>query len=92
MTGDDAEFAMLMFHRRHVYEHHGGEADPKYIADSGDLTVKVKQLLHETKESAHRTASAVLKMTRNLHDGFHEIFPPDADRIARHTKRKTSAQ
>lgn len=31
----DVAFAKLMFHRRHVYEHNGGEADGKYIADSG---------------------------------------------------------
>lgn len=50
---EDVEFAKLMFHRRHVYEHKGGEADEKYIADSGDISVRPKQALHESQESAH---------------------------------------
>ena len=87
MTVDDIEFAKLMFHRRHVYEHKGGEADEKYIADSGDNSVRVKQLLHETVESAHRIAGLVLKMATNLHRGFHEIFPPDEEPIKRYKGR-----
>ena len=75
INAEDVSFATLMFHRRHVYEHKGGEADEKYIADSGDQ-VRLKQALRETQESAHRTASIVLKVARNLHKGFHEIFPP----------------
>jgi hypothetical protein len=62
-----------MFHRRHVYVHKGGEADEKYIADSGD-NVRLKQALRETQESAHRTASFVLKLAGNLHREFHELF------------------
>ena len=31
---EDIAFAVLMFHRRHVYEHNGGEADEKYIRNS----------------------------------------------------------
>ena len=72
---DDLDFIKRMFHRRHVYEHNGGEADAKYIADSGD-NVRVKQALRETKESAHRTATLVLKVGASLHNGFHSIFPP----------------
>ena len=33
--GEDVAFATLMFHRKQVHEHKGGEADEKYIADSG---------------------------------------------------------
>jgi 5-methylcytosine-specific restriction endonuclease McrA len=44
----DTAFAELMFHRRHVYKHNGGEADAKYIADSGDTSVREKQMLRET--------------------------------------------
>jgi hypothetical protein len=83
---EDVDFAMLMFHRRHVYEHKGGEADEKYIADSGD-PVRLKQALRETQESAHQTASLVIKLAANLHDGFHEIFPPLEEPIRRHERR-----
>ena len=87
MSVEDTEFAKLMFHRRHVYEHKGGEADEKYIADSGDVSVRVKQLLHETVESAHRIAGLVLQMATNMHRGFHEIFPREEEPIKRHKRQ-----
>lgn len=82
----DVSFVKLMFHRRHVYEHNGGEADAKYIADSGDTTVREKQMLRETREGAHRIAGLVQRMATNLHHGFHEIFPPIAGPIERHAR------
>lgn len=82
---DDGAFATLMFHRRHVYEHNGGEADEKYIADSGDQ-VRLKQALRETQESAHRIASIVVKLATNLHNGFHDIFPPLEEPIEWHKR------
>lgn len=87
ISAEDVAFATLMFHRRHVYEHKGGEADEKYIADSGDK-VRVKQALHETQESAHRTASVVVKLAANLHRGFQEIFPPLEEPIQWHNRMK----
>jgi hypothetical protein len=87
MSDEDKAFITLMFHRRHVYEHKGGEADEKYIADSGD-TVRVKQALRETRESAHRIASLVLKLATNVHKGFHELFPPLEEPIRRYASRK----
>ena len=84
--GEDVAFGTLMFHRRHVYEHKGGEADEKYIADSGDK-VRLKQALRETQESAHRTANFVMKLATNLHRGFHEIFPPLEEPIRRNERK-----
>ena len=84
LKADDLEFAIRMFHRRHVYEHKGGEADEKYIADSGDDSVRPKQVLRETQESAHRIAGLVMRMATNLHNGFHEILPPELSPIQRH--------
>jgi hypothetical protein len=89
---DDIEFTKLMFHRRHVYEHEGGEADEKHIADSGDKTVRLKQALRETVESAHRIAGAILKMASNLHRGFHEIFPPEERPIQEHQRSQELAR
>jgi hypothetical protein len=89
----DVKFATMMFHRRHVYEHRGGEADEKYIVDSGDTTVRLKQALRETQESAHRIASLVVKLATNLHVGFHEIIPPEDGAIAEFRRRsRLSAQ
>jgi hypothetical protein len=84
----DFEFAKLMFHRRHVYEHKGGEADEKYIADSGDKSVRPKQALRETQDSAHRTCGLVVKMAGNLHRGFHEILPADDGPIKQYERWK----
>lgn len=74
---DDIDFAVLMFHRRHVYEHNGGEVDEKYIRNSGDDSVRLKQVIRETSQSAVRIAEVVLKIAQNIHEGFHEIFPPE---------------
>ena len=83
MSPDDVRFATLMFHRRHVYEHKGGEADEKYIQDSGD-NVRVKQALRETKESAHRTVNVVSKLVGSLHAGFHQLLPVKEEALARY--------
>jgi hypothetical protein len=84
----EVDFAKGMFHRRHVYEHNGGEADEKYIRDSGDTSVRPKQALRETQESVHQFVGLVAAMARNLHRGFHEIFPPEDGPIKLHQERK----
>ena len=74
---EDIQFATIMFHRRHVYEHRGGEADEKYIVESGDTSVRPKQAIRESQESAHRIAGLIVKMAGNLHRCFHELFPAE---------------
>lgn len=76
LSDSDIQFAKKMFHRRHVYEHKGGEVDEKYIMDSGDTSVRLKQALRENNESVHNLLNLVSQMGKNLHNGFHEIFPP----------------
>jgi len=88
ISASDFSFATRMFFRRHVYEHKGGEADERYIQDSGDANVRPKQALHETQESAHRLVGLVVKSARNLDKGFHEIFPKKLGRIEAHAKRR----
>lgn len=88
ISSTDVNFGTLMFHRRHVYEHNGGEADAKYLADSGDTTVREKQTLRETQESAHRIAGLVQRFATNLHRGFHDIFPPRPEPIERHARHQ----
>jgi hypothetical protein len=95
LEADEIEFARLMFHRRHVYEHQGGEADERYIAESGDQSVVLRQALHESVESAHSTVNLILRMARNLHNGFHQLLPPEAAPIAfyeRNTARTQKAR
>jgi len=76
MKADESRFVALMFHRRHVYEHNGGEVDQKYLDDSGDTTVRLKQHIHETQQDAHSLLGSLVKMARNIHGTFHELFPP----------------
>jgi len=71
----DQKFIERMFHRRHVYEHNGGEVDQKYIDDSGDTTVRVKQRIRETQADAHALLGHLVRVAENIHDGFHELFP-----------------
>ena len=72
----DAEVAhaRLMFYRRHLYEHNGGEVDEKYLQKSGDTTVRLKQVIRETQEGAHALLGTLVKMARNLHTGFHDLI------------------
>lgn len=84
LSSEDIDFATLMFHRRHVYEHQGGEADEEYLAKSGDTSVRSKQALRETTESAHRIAGLVQRIATNLHNGFHTLFPVHEKRIQQH--------
>ena len=88
IDSNDQKFAVCLFHRRQIYEHKGGEVDEKYIAESGDNSVRLGQALRETKDSTHRLASLVLKMAKNLHWGFHAIFPPEAQPIQEHRNQK----
>jgi len=77
LSQSDKDFAILMFCRRHVYEHNGGEVDEKYIRDSGDTAVKLKQVIRESSNSAHRIVNIVAQLGKNFHDGFHSIFTPE---------------
>jgi hypothetical protein len=89
---EDVQFAKIMFHRRHVYEHKGGEADEKYIAESGDTSVRPKQAIHESQESAHRIAGLVAKMAGNLHRGFHELLPAEEGPIEQYRRWHPQAE
>ncbi len=73
---EDLTFAIMMFERRHLYEHKGGEVDQEYLDKSGDDSVRLKQVIRETRENVHRLATIVARLGRNLHDGFHELLPP----------------
>ena len=88
LNASDVAFATTMFHRRHVYEHNGGVVDEKYLSDSGDTTVRVNQEIRETQESAHRIVGIVGRMARSVHEGFHDIFPPEKEPIRRHADQK----
>jgi hypothetical protein len=87
---EDQSFAERMFHRRHVYEHNGGEVDEKYIQDSGDTSVRPKQQIYETKECATRLASIVRQLGANLVEGFHSIFAPEAMPLQGATRRRAA--
>jgi hypothetical protein len=81
-----------MFHRRHIHEHNGSVVDEKYLTDSGDKSVRLGQAVTETQSSVHRLITLIKKMAENLHHGFHDIFPPEAELIARFvpSRRTTS--
>ena len=85
---EDTEFATLMFFRRHVYEHNGGEADERYIKDSGDTSVRVKQVIRESRETALKICELVMEIGKNMHAGFHEIFLPEEMPLKYESDRK----
>lgn len=88
MKPEDVSSVIKMFARRHVYEHNGGEVDKRYIEETGDTSVKVKQLIRETRESVLATVLAVDKMMVNLHGQFHEIFQPEQMPISYHRPKR----
>jgi hypothetical protein len=88
LTDGDIAAATRMFQRRHVYEHNGGEVDEKYLRDSGDTSVRLKQTIQETQGAVHEFANVVLRMARNLHHGFHDIYEPIKGPIERHEAEK----
>ena len=88
LSAEEVAFAELLFHRRHVYEHNGSVTDEKYMTDSGDISVRLGQTIHESQVSAHRLIGLVNKTAENLHRQFHDIFPPEAEPIARQNERK----
>lgn len=88
MQENERLFTIRMFQRRHVYEHNGGEVDQKYLTDSGDTSVRLKQHIHETREDAHRLCGCLLTMARNIHEGFHELFPPIPEPIKAYEDKK----
>lgn len=91
LTEAEIATATRSFQRRHVYEHNGGEVDEKYLRDSGDTTVRLKQTIRETQASVHEFANLVLRMARALHRGFHDIYEPNKAGIERYEERKRSA-
>jgi hypothetical protein len=88
----DQAFIRLMFQRRHVYEHNGGQVDQTYLDQSGDTSVRLGQALRESPESIFRLTGLIQKMAGNLHDGFHELFPPVAKPIKYETARKARVE
>lgn len=88
MQMSECDFVSLMFYRRHVYEHNAGEVDQKYLDDSGDSSVRLKQHIHETQEKIHELLGALVKMARNIHKGFQELFPPIPEPIRDFEEKK----
>lgn len=84
----DWRFAARMFQRRHVYEHNGGEVDQRYLDDSGDTTVRLKQRIHETRQDVHTLLGTLVRIVLYLHRGFHELIPPRPERIKMFEERK----
>jgi hypothetical protein len=84
----DWRFAIRMFLRRHVYEHNGGEVDQKYIEDSNDVSVRLRQHIHETREDVHTLLGTLQRLVRNLHAGFHELIETVPEPIKMFEDRK----
>jgi len=88
MKDDEFRATVRMFYRRHLYEHNGGEVDQKYLDDSGDATVRLKQRIHETQQDAHSLMNSLVRMARNIHASFHELVPPKPEPIKAFVEKK----
>lgn len=88
---EDLAFIALEFHRRHVFEHNGGEVDEAYLQKSGDTSVKLRQFIRETPENVHRLLDLLNQIATNLHNGFHSIIPVLPGPIEWAQKRRTTS-
>jgi hypothetical protein len=80
-----------MFYRRHVYEHNGGQADQDYLEASGD-TLRLGQALRETPETVFLLATLLERMARNLHVGFHALFPPVVEPVRLYAEQQAQRE
>ena len=87
LSSDKIEHCKRMFLRRHVHEHRGGEVDQRYLDESKDSSVKIKQALRETQQDVGRLLDCIIKMAASLHAGFHEIMPPEDMPVRYHQER-----
>ena len=86
-TGAQA-FLRMMLCRRHVYEHDGGQATARYVRESGDAAVTEGMLIRETQENVHRLIGVLDKIAGNFDRGFHELFEPEQEPVARERDRQ----
>lgn len=86
------EQAKRMFHRRHLHAHRGGIVDQMYLDESGDTTVQLGHLLRETREDVIGVTQAIAKMGKNLHEGFHSIFPVHQRPIDIHAEQQAKSR
>lgn len=92
IDSDGIRFLRMMFGRRHVFEHDGGQATARYIENSGDRSVAEGTLIRETQENVHRLISLLNRMIGNLENGFHDLFPPEEKPVVRWRERKKRMQ
>jgi hypothetical protein len=81
-------FVKTKFYRRHVFEHSGGQVTQRYLNDSGDTTVKLNELLREKQEDVHALLGFLSRLARNLHNEFHDLFPPAMAPIKQFEEKK----
>lgn len=74
---DQPELLLRSFLRRHVYEHNGGVVDREYLEQTGDTTVRLHEAINETLADVFAVADMTVRMLRNIHQGFHDILPPE---------------
>jgi len=87
MSGD-RDFVLMMFFRRHVYEHDGGVITKRYVENSGDVQAEEGVLLRETAQNAHKLIGCLNRMIGTLEHDFHEIFKPESFCIDIEKERK----
>lgn len=80
ITDDDIQFLIVMFNQRHLYEHHGGIVDEKYLKSTGDKSYSVGQRLRFNKEDCNRMSdlleTIILGMRQEaLEKGVSELGP-----------------
>ena len=67
---DDQRFLNIMFNRRHVFTHKGGQIDKEYVDNTGDTTVRVHEVIRFRSKEIRRLIPLIKTCSENLLSGL----------------------
>jgi hypothetical protein len=73
MEATDISFLDLMVQRRHVFVHNSGRVDQKYLAATGDQTVRLNQVIVVQRDEIARLLPLLRRCAKNLFAGFESL-------------------
>ena len=76
LTDDDRSFLNKMFNRRHVFTHNGGRVDQEYLDNTGDVSVRINQVIRLHSREIRRLIPMVRQCAINFVGGLESLVHP----------------
>lgn len=73
INNEDRSFLNKLFNRRHVFTHNGGRVDQEYLDNTGDVSVRINQVIRLHSREIKRLIPLVRKCAINFVDGLEMI-------------------